>query len=194
LVIVAKPRGSYLSGKYWIDVHDDVRFLKDGKRCLWLSERSGFNHLYLYANDGSSVKQLTSGEWEIRNLRGVNEDSGRVFFVSNEVSPLEAHLYSITLNGAGKRRLDYGSGTHAVSMSPGGRYYPDTESSLVSPPRSALHSSDGTDLGVFREADRKQMEEKSPHLNRAVPSMKKGGNISYIGEIADSAGSGSAAH
>ncbi len=147
------------SDPYWIDVHDDVRFLKDGKRFLWLSERSGFNHLYLYSNDGSSVKQLTSGEWEIRNLSGVNEDSGRVFFVSNEVSPLEAHLYSITLNGTEKRRMDYGAGTHAISMGPGGRYYLDTESSLVSPPRTTLHSSDGSGLGVFREADRKQMEE-----------------------------------
>ncbi len=144
---------------HWINLEGDVHFLKDGKRFIWSSERDGYRHLYLYSNDGSSVKPLTKGTWEVRDLAGVDETNGRVFFTSNEASPFETHLYSVRLNGDDKRRLDAAPGVHRVSVAPGGSYYLDTYSSETSPPRTTLHTGGGRELGVYREADRSVMEE-----------------------------------
>ena len=53
---------------YWINVNDDLRFLKDGKRFLWGSERDGFHHLYLYSTEGKRLHQLTQGDWQVESV------------------------------------------------------------------------------------------------------------------------------
>ena len=136
------------SDPYWINLHGDVRFLADGKRFLWQSERdTGFNHIFLYSNDGREVKALTKGAWEVKGIAGVAPD--RVYYTSDEGDSLETHLYSIKLDGGDKRRLDKTPGMHNVSMGPGGSYYLDTHSSLTEPPSTTLHSGDGAELGVY---------------------------------------------
>ena len=147
------------SDPYWINLKGDIDFLRDGKRFLWTSERDGFRHIYVYSNDGKEVKQLTKGPWEVRNVAAVDEKSNRVFYISTEGSSLETHFYSVKLDGGDKKRLDTTPGSHSVSMGPGGFYYLDTYSTLTDPPRTTLHSGDGVELGVYREADRRQMEE-----------------------------------
>jgi dipeptidyl-peptidase-4 len=140
---------------YWINLDGEVRFLKDGKRFLWTSEKDGYRHIYLHSIDGKELKQLTKGEWEVRSI--VSFDEERVLYLSDEGNPLEQHLFSVKLNGSGKQRLDKTEGTHHVSGA--GAYYLDTYSTLQSPPRTTLHSSDGVELGVYREANTKVMDE-----------------------------------
>ncbi|MBZ5621262.1 MAG: S9 family peptidase [Acidobacteriia bacterium] len=147
------------SDPYWINLQGDVEFLKDGKRLLWTSERDGYRHIYLYSNDGKDVKQVTKGGWEVTAINGVDEAAGRLFYTSTEPSSLERHLYSIGLNGQDKRALTPEPGTHGISMGSTGAYYLDTFSSLASPPRTTLHSGDGKELGVYREADRTDMDQ-----------------------------------
>src|SRR5580704_13618613 len=77
----------------WINVGDDLYFLKDGKRFLWSSERSGYRHLYLYDLDGKQLAQITKGEWEITALNAVDESKGLVYFTATEASPMERQLY-----------------------------------------------------------------------------------------------------
>jgi dipeptidyl-peptidase-4 len=144
---------------YWINEPSDPRFLKDGKQFLWLSERDGFKHVYLYSIDGRDVKQLTKGNFDVRGVAAIDETGGRVFYHSSEPSPVERHLFSVRLNGREKKQLTQGAGTHNVSMGPGGSYYLDTYSSLTSPSRVTLHAGEGAELGVYREADKRQMEE-----------------------------------
>ncbi len=138
--------------KYWINVNDLFRFLKDGKHFLWGSERDGFLHMYLYGNDGKLENQITRGEWEVTAVAGVDEGAREIFYVSTEASPLERQLYRIGLNGKHKERLTASKGTHAVSMAGGCGFYLDTHSSLKSPPETTLHKRDGTQLSVWREA------------------------------------------
>jgi dipeptidyl-peptidase-4 len=147
------------SDPYWINLRGDVEFLQDGKRFLWTSERDGFRHLYLYSIDGKNVRQLTQGPWEVDGVAAVDEAGGRVFYSSDEPTPIERHFYSIGLDGQGTRQLTPAGSTHAVSMGPGGSYYLDTSSNLTNPPRTTLHSGDGSELGVYREADRAQLEQ-----------------------------------
>jgi len=144
------------SDPYWINLKGDLQFLDDGQRFLWTSERTpgGYRHIFLYANDGKQVRQLTGGAWEVSRIEGVDEAAGRVFYASDEPDHFERQLYSIGLDGQNKRRLSREPGTHEISMGPGGHYYIDTWSSLSEPPRSVLHAGDGSAAGIYREQDR----------------------------------------
>ncbi|HKW98980.1 MAG TPA: DPP IV N-terminal domain-containing protein [Bryobacteraceae bacterium] len=144
---------------YWININDDLRFLKDGKRFLWGSERDGFHHLYLYSLDGKRLRQLTEGQWEVETVAGLDESAGEIYFVSTEQSPVERHLYSVRLDGKHRRKLTTEEGTHAISMSPTCEYYLDTASSLSSPPRRTIHKNDASEVAVFREADKSESDE-----------------------------------
>lgn len=139
---------------YWINLDGNVRFLKDGKRFLWTSEKDGYRHIYLHSIDGKELKQLTKGEWEVCGIVAVDEK--RVMYLSDEGNPLEQHLYSVKLDGSGKERIDKTEGMHHVSG--GAAYYLDTVSTLKSPWRTTLHSSDGAELGVYREAETDEYE------------------------------------
>ena len=143
---------------YWINLHGDPKFLKNGQ-FLWLSERDGFTHLYLYSADGKEQKQLTHGQWEVTNLVGVDESAGRVYFVSSEPAPLERQFYSIGLEGTGKTRLSMDPGTHTISMGPGAAYYLDTASSMKTPPHTTLHKGSGMELGSYRDVDTRLQEQ-----------------------------------
>jgi dipeptidyl-peptidase-4 len=163
---------------YWINLAGDVKFLQDGKRFLWLSERDGYRHIYLYSNDGKESKQLTKGEWEVRAMVSDSKNE-RVLYTSNEGNPLEQHIYSVKLDGSSKQRLDKTAGWHTISAPRGAAYYLDTYSTLKSPPRTTLHSGDGTELGVYREADTKEMDEYEILPTEIVKFKGAGGEELY---------------
>jgi dipeptidyl-peptidase-4 len=146
--------------KNWINL-GDFRFLEDG-RFLLTSERDGFRHLYLYSSDGKDVRRLTEGQWEVSSVAGVDEKRKLVYFVASEASPLERQLYVSSLTGGGFTRITQQSGTHAISMSDtveGQGYFLDTFSSLKNPSSQTLRSIDGREVAVFKEADRKLLED-----------------------------------
>jgi dipeptidyl-peptidase-4 len=167
------------SDPYWINVSDDVVFLKDGKRFLWTSERDGFRHIYLYSIDGREKKQLTKGAWEVKGIAAVDEAAGRIFYTSSEATHLERHLYSIRLDGGGKRRLTTEPGTHSIAMSPTGAWYFDTWSSLQSPSRTVLHSGNGAELGMYREPSLSPANEYDVLPTEIVPFKGADGTVLY---------------
>src|SRR5258708_16303794 len=79
----------------WINLSDDLYFLKDGKRFLWSSERSGYRHLYLFDLEGRQLAQITKGEWEVSAVDAIDEAKGFVYFTATQKSPLERHLYRV---------------------------------------------------------------------------------------------------
>ena len=175
------------SDPYWINLSGDFEFLKDGKHFLWTSERDGFRHIYLYSTDGKEVRQLTRGNWEVTRIDAVDEAGGRVYYTSNEPTPMEHHLYSVSLDGRDQRRLTQEAGSHTISMGPGGKFYLDTYSSLTQPPRTVLHSGDGAELGVYRETDRTQMDEYDI-LPTEIVSFKGADGTLFYGRLIKPAG------
>ena len=143
----------------WINVTNNLRFLSDGKRLLWSSERTGFRHLYVYSTEGRLLKQVTRGDWEVSQVVGVDEQRGEVYYVSSEKDALERHLYRAGLNGKGKQQLTSLAGTHTVSMSPTCAFYIGSHSSLQEPARRSLHQADGKEVAVLEERNRKPLEE-----------------------------------
>lgn len=143
----------------WINVKGELQFLGNGNRLLWSSERSGFRHLYVYGMDGTLQKQLTSGDWEVDKVDGIDEEHNRVFFTSAEISPLERQLYVVGLDGGGKQRLTTGEGTHSISLSPTAAYYMDDYSGLTAPPRGTLYKGDGSEVRLYRRPDLSDINE-----------------------------------
>ncbi len=91
----------------WLNLHDNLRPLADGG-LIWSSERSGYSHLYRW-RDGEWT-QLTQGEWTVKEVEGVDEASGRLYFSGNADTSLEQHLYWIDMNlpGAPQRVTEAG--------------------------------------------------------------------------------------
>lgn len=142
----------------WINLNDDFEQLKDG-RILLSSERDGFRHLYLHDAAGKQLARLTQGEWEVSSIACVDEKSARVFYTSTQQSPLDRHLYSVSLNGGQPTLVTPGPGSHSVNMSPACDFYLDSHSSLDVAPRTTLHKADGSLVKVWREADTKTAAE-----------------------------------
>lgn len=78
----------------WVNLSNAYHFMKDGS-LIWRSERSGFGHLYRFAS--GKWAQLTSGDWVVQQLVGVDEARGRLFFTGNKDGALEQHLYSVDI-------------------------------------------------------------------------------------------------
>jgi dipeptidyl-peptidase-4 len=137
---------------YWINVSNDLRFLKDGKRFLWSSERSGYRHLYLYDLEGKQLAQLTKGEWEVSAVDTIDEAKGLAYFTGTAKSPLERHLYRVSLDGsAAVSRITIHDGTHGINMAPDASAFVDTYSDSTTPPRQELARADGSRLRMINE-------------------------------------------
>ena len=109
----------------WVNVNGPPLWLADGS-FLWLSERSGWKHLYHYRADGALVRQVTSGEWEVRRVHGVDEQAGWIYWSGTERSPIGSDAYRVRLDGSGLTRLTARPGTHRVQFNPGFTRYIDT--------------------------------------------------------------------
>lgn len=147
IVLQEEDAGASNGMGYWINLSDNYKFLKDGS-LLWWSERDGFGHLYRYLadEDWRGLQQLTSGNWVVTNLVGVDEDVGRVFLTgTSEDTPLEQHVYSLSLDDprGSFTRLTEDGFTHAASMDKAGQNLIITRSRFDRPPHSYLANQNG---------------------------------------------------
>lgn len=137
----------------WVDFPEDILFLERTDRFLWLSERSGWSHLYLCGMDGNPVRVLTSGAWNVTEVEHIDETGGWVYFTATEAGPLERQLYRVPLNGGPAQRISSGPGAHSVQFSECGRYYLDVFSNVATPPRTSLHRPDGSLVRVVESGE-----------------------------------------
>jgi len=134
-VVLVETESEYVeqpSDKTW-------HFLENGKEFLWQSERSGYNHVYLYALDGKLIRQITDGKFDVADISAVDEKTGTLFYISTEDSPMERHLYQVQLDGSKKKRITKEAGWHDVSFSSGNHYYLDSYSNVSTPGKTALY-------------------------------------------------------
>src|ERR1700736_895759 len=87
----------------WIELHDELSFLKQSPEFVWASARDGFQHLYLYDTSGRLIRRLTAGLWNVDDFRGravkaIDEQQRRIYFSATEKSPVERQLYSTSLD------------------------------------------------------------------------------------------------
>ena len=132
----------------WVPLHNDLRFLKDG-RFLWSSERSGFEHLYIASEDGSTLTALTQGEWVVDGLLAIDETAGLAYVSGTRDGATEAHVYAVPLSGGEPRRLTQAPGMHAATFARNASVFVDSWSSDTTLPQIELFTADGTKLATL---------------------------------------------
>ncbi len=119
--------------KEWINLHNMLTPLKKEQQFLWASERSGYQHLYLYDNSGKLVRQLTDGEWMVEDVKAVDENSGLVYFVGTKSGWLERHLYTVPIAGGDIEQITKEPGMHNVIIDHKRQLFVDQYSSSTLP-------------------------------------------------------------
>jgi dipeptidyl-peptidase 4 len=146
-LIISETSKTYVD----LDYNDDLQYLADGKSFIRTSEQDGYKHIYHHNLDGSLIRQITTGNWEVTEMVGVDEKSKKIYFVSTEVSPLERNFYVIGLDGKGKKSLTPAKGTHTINMSPDHRFYMDYFSTTEKPVTVTLNEASGKQLKVLED-------------------------------------------
>jgi dipeptidyl-peptidase-4 len=136
----------------WVSENGNPVWLADGS-FLWLSERSGFKHLYHMGAEGGLVRRVTNGRWDVRTLYGVDQRAGAIYFASGAREHIDTDVFRIGLNGDGMARLSRTTGTHRASFSPSFGHYVDVWSTAAVPPQVRLHRSDGAEVRVIEAND-----------------------------------------
>ncbi|WP_240957018.1 S9 family peptidase [Pseudopontixanthobacter vadosimaris] len=133
----------------WINLTDNYRFLKDGS-LIWWSERGGFGHLY-HLTDGD-FRPLTSGDWMVTDLVGVDEEAGRVFFTATKDDILATQIYALDLAAPGNvQRLSDPEFVNTADMDSAGRTLIVQRSNHTQPPQSYLADTSGNRLAWIAE-------------------------------------------
>ncbi len=155
-------------------------FLDDGQRFLWLSERDGFMHLYLYDKDGALLQQLTQGEWMIDssgfNLltpgRPVHVDPTGTwaYFISTRNSPLERQIERVNLADGTLKQVTQQPGFHLAALSSDGGYLIDQVSDVNTPPITRIAPTDGGEAAVLAEVAGPALD--LPQLSREFVTLQ----------------------
>jgi dipeptidyl-peptidase-4 len=146
----------------WVDVEEKhAIFPEKENEFLWVSERSGFRHIYLYDYSGKLVKQVTSGDWEVTSLKGYSEFDHLVYFYGKKDSETEQHIYRIKSDGTGLEKITNEPGWNKANFSPGYKFFIHTYNNLTTPLKVYLRKTDGelvqtlkeNNLALFNEYD-----------------------------------------
>ncbi len=125
----------------WVEVVNDVVWLGGGKSFTWVSERDGWNHVYVVSRDGRSTRLLTRGAFDVLEIKGVDENGGWLYYIASPDNPTQRYLFRVRLNGKGApERLSPAKepGTHAYDRAPNFRYAIENYSRLGTPPVTRL--------------------------------------------------------
>jgi dipeptidyl-peptidase-4 len=187
---VATKSGKSISGLSesdeagWVGLHRNYKFLKNGN-IVWMSERSGWHHLYIHTAAGELVQQITDGEWEVKRIIHLDEENEIVYFTANKASVFETRFYSVNFDGTNLKLLTKEKGSHSIKVLPKGNAFIDSYSSIQTPTKHILKNMDGNVLMVLDETDKSQFEvydwsyPEIIHFNTADGSTTLDGILTY---------------
>ncbi|MGB3142894.1 MAG: S9 family peptidase [Maribacter sp.] len=122
----------------YVDITDNLTFLEDDS-FIWTSEKDGWNHIYLYNEDGELMNQVTKGEWEVTKYYGYDQNEDKIYYQSTENGSINRGVYNIDSSGKNKKGLAIVAGTNSASFSTDFTYFINTFSSADTPPMYTLH-------------------------------------------------------
>jgi dipeptidyl-peptidase 4 len=149
------------TAKTWINLHDNLRPLKDGS-LLWSSERDGFSHLYRFK--GGKWSQLTKGAWMVIGVAGVDEVKGLVYFTANRETPLEKQLYSVPLAGGAVTQITPNGYWHGAVMDKLAKRAIISRTNVSSPPQVYLAEASGKRISWIEENALDSAHPYAPYL------------------------------
>lgn len=172
----------YSGKKYRADI-------ADGKEVIWMSERDGWNHLYLFDGATGALKnQITKGQWVVRAVEKVDEEKRQIWFQASGMysgkDPYFIHYYRINFDGTGLTTLTEADGNHIVSFSSDMKYYLDTWSRVDQPAVSELRlTADKTVLTVVERGDITELTKAGWRAPEVFTSLARDGKTEIWGVI-----------
>ena len=128
----------------WTENLPPFQFLKDGRRFIWTSARTGWKNLYLHDLSTRSCLALTAHAFEVANIVRVDEDAGLLYYMARDGdNPMKLQLHCVRLDGTGDVRLTDPAFHHAVDFAPNGRFFIDVAQTHDTPPTTSLRTADG---------------------------------------------------
>jgi dipeptidyl-peptidase-4 len=134
----------------YVEVDDNLLILKDGKTILRTSERNDYNHIYSLGFDGK-ITQITKGEWDVIEFKGINEESGTIYYSSAEKGAIHQGVYKIGMDGNGKSALTSETGHNDADFSVGMRYFVKSYSNANTPAIYTLCNNKGKEISVLED-------------------------------------------
>ncbi len=168
------------TNKYYIDESDfdNLQFLDDGKHFVMTSERDGWKHLYLHNIKGNTVRQLTSGSWDVTKFYGFDKKNKLFYFQSAEESPITRAIYSINFKGNKKVKLSKQSGTNRADFSKNFNYYINYFSNSETPMYVSLHNAKGKLIRKLTDNERiKELVKEYGGVNKKFFTFKTSENV-----------------
>ena len=147
----------------WTENSPSLVYLKDNRRFIWASERTGFRNLYLYDLGGKLLAALTNHPFEVANIVKVDEEAGSLYYMARDgANPMMMQLHRVKLDGKKDKRLTDPAFNHAVSpeaVSPDGRYFVDSAQTHDQPPVTRLVDAKGKIVAELAKSDLTKFEE-----------------------------------
>ncbi|HCW79391.1 MAG TPA: S9 family peptidase, partial [Gemmatimonadetes bacterium] len=138
------------------------RYLSETEEILWFSQRDNWGNLFLYdAETGVLKRKITDGDWNVLNIRDVDDERRTVSFMGNEREPGDPYfqyLYRVNIDGGDVHLLTPDSANHSVSLAPDREFFVDSYSTPVVPPVHVLRSWDGSEVLTLETADITRLE------------------------------------
>jgi dipeptidyl-peptidase-4 len=138
----------------WTENSPAMQFLKDGKRFIWTSERTGWRNFYLYDLSGKLLTGLTNHQFEVANIVRVDEEAGLLYYLARSGdNHMKLQLHRVGLDGKGDKRLTDPAFNHTVDVAPDGKHFIDVAQTHNSPPVTRLVDADGKVVEELLKSD-----------------------------------------
>jgi dipeptidyl-peptidase-4 len=139
--------------KYYIDENyfSQFAYLDDNENFVVISERNGWSHIYLYKNNGYSVKQITSGQFDVTAFYGYDKIKKLFYYQAAKKSPLQREVYSISLDGKEESCLSSKTGTNEAIFSFNYQYFINNFSSHTTPATITVCNSKGQEIKTIED-------------------------------------------
>jgi dipeptidyl-peptidase 4 len=138
----------------WTENSPAMRFLKDGKRFIWTSERAGWRNFYLYDLSGKRLATLTNHQFDVANIVRVDEEAGTLYYMARSGdNHMKLQLHRVGLDGLKDKRLTDPAFNHAVDLAPDGKHFIDVAQTHDSPPATRLVDAEGRVVEELAKSD-----------------------------------------
>jgi len=144
----------------WTENSPTMQYLKDNKRFIWASERTGWRNYYLYDLSGKLIAPLTSHAFEAGSIIKVDEDAGQLYYMARDGdNHMKLQLHRVGLDGKGDKRLTDPAFNHTVDVAPDNQHFIDTAQTHDTPPVTRLMDADGKLVEELAKSDTSKFEQ-----------------------------------